>query len=210
MAFSDKKYKTLGDVLLVYPLKHVFIHKFFVQLAPIPPAESLREMVQFTLDNVDYKASEEAICEGLLYPILTAAWKPYTKYFSFWSHKALVYDDFLKGMPDFLFSKRSERSHVIFERPYIAVVEAKLDDFVGGWAQCALEMIAIQKINEDVENPIFGIVTNGDNWEFAKLEKNIFSQYKEKGRIEDLPQIMSILTYILEECKRVYIDNHSG
>ena len=70
-------------------------------------------------------------------------------------------------------------------------------------------MIAIQKINGTTEFPIYGIVTNGDTWEFAKLENDLFTQFKEKGKIDDLPELMGILTYILEECKRIYIDGEN-
>jgi len=60
---------------------------------------------------------------------------------------------------------------IIFESPYIAVIEAKKDDFTNGWAQCSLEMYAIQKINENDKLIICGIVSNGETWEFGKLSE---------------------------------------
>ncbi|MFN0203284.1 MAG: hypothetical protein ACKVTZ_17280 [Bacteroidia bacterium] len=204
MAFSDKKYKELGDVLKAYSLVYTNMHGF--QTAqPFAVSAQFAQEIQFVLDNVVYKTSEEAICENLLYPILKEVWKPYITYFSLWSHKALTYDDQLKGTPDYLISKRSALGYIVFEHPYVAVVEAKLDDFIGGWAQCALEMLAMQKMNHQPELPIFGIVSNGDFWEFGKLEGQHFTQYKEKGKIEALSELMAMLTFLLEECKRVYI-----
>lgn len=208
MAFSDKNFKTIGDVLLLYPINYTQA-KRFEKVILMKVSDTFNDSIQLTLDNVDYKASEQVICEALLYPVLVEAWKPYIPYFAFWSHKALVYDDFLKSLPDFLFSKRSAKGKVVFEQPYIAVVEAKLDDFSGGWAQCALEMIAIQKINNEAQKTIFGIVSNGDRWEFGTLKNDIFTQYQEAGDINDLPKLLGILTYILEECKRIYIDGEN-
>ena len=208
MAFSDKNFKSIGDVLLLYPVKHIIIEGLN-EIIPIPASEHLAKSIRFALKYLNYKASEQAICESILHPILTEVWINYLPYFAFWSHKSLYYDDFLKGMPDFLFSKRSKLSHAIFERPYIAVVEAKLDDFTGGWAQCLLELIAMQKMNNDAEKPIYGIVTNGDFWEFGKLEGNLFTQYEEKISVNNLSHIIGILDYILKECKRIYIDVES-
>ena len=58
--------------------------------------------------------------------------------------------------------------------PFCIAVEAKKDNFEEGWGQCAAEMVAAQKLNKDTEKPIFGIVTKGDKWEFAYLEKDFF------------------------------------
>ena len=208
MAFSDKNFKRLGDVIVAYSLIHQRISGLDkIQFATV--SEYLTNEIQFVLDNADYKISEETICESLLYPILKEIWKAYVNEFTLWSHKSLVYDDTLKGVPDYIFSKRSKHGYIAFENPYIAVVEAKLDDFVGGWVQCALEMIAIQKINMQKEKPIYGIVTNGDFWEFGKLENDLFTQYKEKISISNLPQLMGVLDYILAECKRIYIDGEN-
>jgi hypothetical protein len=55
-------------------------------------------------------------------------------------------------------------------------VGAKKDDFEGGCAQCLLEMYTIQKMNGNPDITVFGIVSNGDNWEFGKLEGNLFTE----------------------------------
>jgi hypothetical protein len=57
----------------------------------------------------------------------------------------------------------------------VAIVEAKNDNIKSGYAQCMAEMIAAQIFNEregkEVEN-IFGVVTNGNQWKFLKLNKD--------------------------------------
>ena len=208
MAFSDKKHKKLSDVLKHYTIQYEKISETpNVEKVNISPY--FMESIQFTLDNIAYKVSEEMICESIIYPILLEVWKPYVQYFSFWSHTALNYDDELKGIPDFLITKRSSLGHIILEQPYVAVVEAKLDDFVGGWAQCTLEMLAIQKMNNETEKPIYGIVSNGDVWQFAKLQKNVFYEYETILTLRPLSTLFGVLTYVLEECKRIYIDGEN-
>ncbi len=44
-------------------------------------------------------------------------------------------------MPDYILAKQSVRGKIIFGKPLLAVVEAKKDDFEGGWAQCLLEIL---------------------------------------------------------------------
>ena len=65
---------------------------------------------------------------------------------------------------------------VIFDKPYFLVVEAKQDKSNGGWGQCLAELVAIQKINNDLEQIIFGIVSNGQVWQFSKLKGDVFTK----------------------------------
>jgi hypothetical protein len=205
MAYSDKKYKKLGDVLKAYKIRYQILDNF-EKIYPFEPSQHLTEAIQFTLKHIAYRISEEIICESILYPVLVEVWKPYVQYFSFWSHTSLNYDEELKGIPDYLITRLSPLGHIVLEQPYIAVVEAKLDDFVGGWAQCALEMIAMQKMNGTPEMPIYGIVSNGDIWQFAKLQQGEFVQYEQEGSIKNLPILMSLVFSLFAECKRIYID----
>ena len=112
MAFSDKKYKRLGDVLKAYTI-HYEITEGVKNKISFTPSVYLIDTIQFALNHLAYKISEEAICELLLTPILLEVWKPYLSYFSFWSHTALTYDDELKGIPDYLFTRLSSLGHII-------------------------------------------------------------------------------------------------
>lgn len=206
MAFSDKKkYKTLGDVLKTFGIQHQLLSNIG-NIQPVTVPQNLKDDIDFAVKNLSYRASEEAICECILFPILKEVWKPFADTLGFWSHKSIEYDKELKGTPDYLITKRSPLGYIVFDQPYIAVVEAKLDDFIGGWAQCCVEMLAMQKINGDAENPIFGIVSNGDVWQFAKLENNTFFAYETIAILNELTELFSTLTFFMEECKRIYGD----
>ena len=55
--------------------------------------------------------------------------------------------------------------------------EASRENFTEAWAQTLAEMYAAQKINEANQFPvetIYGITTNGLQWEFGKLTGNQF------------------------------------
>ena len=87
---------------------------------------------------------------------------------------------------------------------YVAVVEAKMDNFTGGWAQCALEMLAIQKLNNDPELTVFGIVTNGETWQFAKLQHKNFTEFSEIFILRNLNELFSVLTTIFDFYKNYF------
>jgi hypothetical protein len=86
----------------------------------------------------------------------------------------------------------------------VIVLEAKMDDFTSGWAQCALEMLAVQKLNGSPQLPVFGIMTNGDYWEFAQLENDLFVEFSARYSIENLNNIMSALNSIFELYKKYF------
>ena len=200
MAFTQ--FKTLGDVLKQYRIRYAEENFNIIKKVKVP--KSLATDLAFTLKNIAYDVSEPAICENLLYPILKSVWKPYVDTFALWSHKAIEYDNNLTGIPDYLVSKRSDLGKIVFEVPYIAVVEAKKDDFSGGWAQCSAEMYAMQKLNQNMDLTIYGIVSNGETWEIAKLHSDQFTTFKNRYDINDLKELYNALSSIMELCLRQF------
>jgi hypothetical protein len=198
MAFTNQ-FKSLAHVLKHYQLHYQENEFEIIKKATINDA--VRADILFTLKEVAYNVSEASICENLIYPILKDAWKNYADIFSIWSHQSLEYDDELTGIPDYLISKRSAFGKIIFDFPLLAVVEAKKDNFSQGWAQCSLEMIAIQKINQNENLAVYGLVSNGEMWEMAKLEKNIFTFYPQHFIIGVLDDLFNALVSMLELCK---------
>ena len=159
MSFSE--YNSLPAVLKEFSLHYQ--EKALEDYLAIPAPSNLKEEIAFNLTELAYEA---IVCETLIFPVLKAAWKPFTKELMLWSHQAIEFDSKLSGIPDYLFSKQSELGKIVMDKPFVAVVEAKKDDFSGGWGQCAAEMYAASQINDNLEIVIFGIVTNGRFWEF--------------------------------------------
>src|SRR5437868_4199828 len=136
MAFGTLE--TLEEVVRTYQV-HLQQQRF-VQPRPLPVDERFRERLEFLQANAPVSASEEAICEFLIAPVLQEVWLPYSDALMIWSHVSFTADDTLTGFPDYFLARRSPLGPVR-DRPYVLFVEAKKDDFDGGWAQCLAAMI---------------------------------------------------------------------
>jgi hypothetical protein len=198
MAF--KKYKIIDDVLKAYQLS-IKREDFLISLPNVSMPLPLKEELEYLMANYPYKSSEAAIRETILFPILKEVWKVYHNDLMLWANKTISFNKELGGMPDYILSKQSHLGKIVFETPLLAVVEAKKDDFEGGWAQCALEMYTIQKINNREDITVFGIVTNGDNWEFAQLEGTKFTTNKKPFSVFEPDALYAALTLFFEKCK---------
>lgn len=199
MAF--KKYKLIDDVIDKYQL-YFRKENFLVDMPPVRLSDALKADLDYVMNNMPYKVSGAAIRENVLYPILKEVFKKYDDTLMLWANKSISFDKELGGMPDYIVAKQSERGKIIFGKPLLAVVEAKKDDFEGGWAQCLLEMYTIQKINGKPDMPVFGIVTNGDNWEFGKLDNSVFTENESFYTILELDILFAALTTFFEMCKQ--------
>jgi hypothetical protein len=76
------------------------------------------------------------------------------------------------------------------------VVEAKKDNFEAGWGQCLAELIAVQKINQLPEQVVYGIVSNGDYWEFGQLKQSVFTKNIKVYTLQTLDSLMAALNYV--------------
>ncbi len=71
---------------------------------------------------------------------------------------------------------------------------------VGG--QCLSEMVAIQKINDSVkQQSIFGIVSNGQVWQFGKLTDSLFTKEINIYTISDLHKLFAALNFVFKQCE---------
>ncbi len=186
MAFTRKE-KSLDEVLKTWAIRYEDGKLLPQTDFSVSPA-TLSDMA-FIMENLDYKSSESALREYVISPMLLEAWKRYAAEFLIWVERPIKFGKELAGVPDYVISRRSPMGKIFFEHPHIAIVEAKKDDFIGGWAQCVLGMITAQKINGTPAEPIFGIVTNGDVWEFAQLENATFTRFSNSfltSRADDL------------------------
>ncbi|WP_271254300.1 hypothetical protein [Pseudanabaena sp. Chao 1811] len=152
-------------------------------------------MFEGVVDN-----SEFAICENLIYPVLKEVWKHYRSKFLLWSHQSLTYDEKLSGFPEYILARRSPLGKVVFDRPYLMLVEAKQDNFEAAWGQCIAEMIAAQRLNDELDVIVFGVASNGDRWQFGKLEKNIFTRNTTFYSIQEIDKLVAAVNYIFSQC----------
>lgn len=197
MSFSS--YKTIADVLKAFQV--VYSEANFITEIPFQVADYFREDLQIMMQEGVVDHSEFAICENLIYPLLKEVWKLYRSKFILWSHQSLTYDLHLSGFPEYILARRSPLGKVVFDQPYFLLVEAKQDNFEAAWGQCLAEMIAAQRLNQDDRMTIFGITSNGDRWQFGKLEANQFTRNSTFYTIQDLDKLFAAVNYVFQQCE---------
>jgi hypothetical protein len=204
MAFSP--YKTARAVVKDFQI--VYSEAIFVVENPLPInpyfQENLEEMIRDgVVDNSEY-----AICENLIAPVLKEVWRSYKQNFLLWSHKSFRYDDRLCGVPDYILAKRAASQipqglplgKIVLDQPYLMIVEAKQDNFDEGWAQCLAAMVAAQRMN-DKPQVIFGIVSNGEIWEFGKLDTSQFTKNSIIYPLQNLSRLFAAVNDVFHQCQ---------
>jgi hypothetical protein len=179
-------FKELGLVKLI---------EWNLEIKPISPGDFYHERIRRLKDHFDVATSErakelliDAICdEALLNHSQLKMWKA-----------APIQSENLTGIADYVAAPKRR----YLDNPLLCVVEAKKDDFEQGLAQCLVEMKACQESNEQAGNKIdsYGIVTNGDAWQFYKLslEGQVYeSRLYVIGEIED---VLGCLHYVFTQC----------
>ncbi|MGA1265308.1 MAG: hypothetical protein ACO331_15620 [Prochlorothrix sp.] len=198
MAFSA--FKNLGET--VKALQVVYQEDNFLEPLPFPISEYFQEDLQLTLTDGVVDNSEAAICENLVYPVLKEVWKAYRSHLLIWSQQFLQCDEVLSGFPEYIIARRSPLGKVVFDQPYLILVEAKQDNFDAGWGQCLAEMVAADRLNAGESWTIFGLVTNGDRWQFAKLEGQQFVRHRQFYSLQNLEELFAILNRVFQTCEQ--------
>ncbi|MBW4445604.1 MAG: hypothetical protein KME38_01675 [Spirirestis rafaelensis WJT71-NPBG6] len=197
MAFSN--YKIIGEVLKEFQVFYTEAN-FIVETA-FNVSNYFREDLELVMREGVVDNSEFAICENLIYPVLKEVWKQYLNHFILWSHQALTFDNKLSGFPEYILAKKSPLGKVVFDKPYFILVEAKQDNFEAGWAQCLAEMIAAQRLNGELQIIIFGIVSNGERWQFGKLDKEVFTRNATFYSIQEIDKLFAAVNYVFQQCE---------
>jgi len=194
MAFTD--FKSPADVQTAYQITACEEH--FLDIMPKAPSERFLENFKFTTAYFDVFSSEASRCENVIYPLLLEASRHIVSDYSLWSHKSIVADATLSGTPDYIIASRSKLGKNVFGLPLVLVVEAKQNDFTKGWGQCLAELVAAQKLNEQPDYPIYGIVTDGELWQFGKLHETQFTQEVTRSTIDDIEKVFGSIYAVIQ------------
>lgn len=195
MAFSD--FKAVPDVQEKFRITYVADNFLETEETLNPSAQFLSEL-EFSMKYIDVYASEGARCENVIYPILREVYKGYADVYALWVKKPLTYDETLSGTPDYFISTRSELGILTVGTPLIILVEAKKNDFEHGWGQCLAELVAAQKINDDPDTPVYGIVSDGERWQFGKLTGTAFTRHKISFSIDNIPTLFGAINAVFK------------
>ena len=170
----------------------------FVEAEVSKPSAAFLQDFEFTREHIHVFASDASRCETIIFPILKESYKAYADRYALWIRQSIAYDDTLNGTPDYFISTRSELGKTVVGSPLILLVEAKKNDFEQGWGQCLAELVAAQKINDDVDFPVYGIVTDGTLWQFGRLIGDTFTHNRTDFALANLPTLFGAVNSVFE------------
>lgn len=196
MAYSDF---TLTKLRKQFGLEQNKI-KLFDHVSDIQPSAHLIFDIQEGLEMP--KNTEKARSENLVSPILKEIFRRNKKKLTLFPGYGLNVDSDkgLNGNCDCIIAGRADIMELI--NPIICLVEAKNGVIEDGYGQCGAEMYAARLYNEDLGTPIpemFGVVTNGEIWQFLMLEKQTIYFDFETITLDRLPRILGILQNIVDK-----------
>ena len=161
---------------------------------PRLPSDTLQENLR-RLEAFDLQTTEQA--KTLLMDNLFGEIVPNYPQLKVWKAAALETDT-LRGVADYLITPK----RVYIATPLLCVAEAKRDDFEQGRAQCVAEMAAcVWKNRQKNHAPdIFGIVSNGQDWQFYKLTQQSKVHETQIYPMRNLPELLGALDAVIAAC----------
>jgi len=198
MSFSQ--FKSISDVQKAFNIKYE--DGVFISEVEMTVPRTFVDEFEFSKENIDIFSSEASRSELIISPLLREVYKRHSKNFSFWIQKPIAFDEVLSGTPDYIFSKRSALGKTVLETPIVIVVEAKKNDFELGWGQCLAELVAAQKLNDHEARPVYGVVTDGNLWQFGRLKERLFTKNERNYTIDKMQELYGALEYLAELVER--------
>ena len=183
---------TLSEAMQLVPADRLVRWELPVQ--PRPLSDTVRDyLVRLRVfDQENTEAAKLLLIDALLADVV-----PNFPHLKVWKAMPLETDT-LTGVADYLFSP----DFAYLKTPLLCAVEAKRDDFVQGRAQCIAEMVACRWNNQrdGHERSVYGIVSNGQTWQFYKLDEASTIAESLPYTTSDLPRLLGALDYICGLC----------
>lgn len=163
---------------------------------PLPPSDVLIAHLD-RLESFDLKTTEQA--KTLLIDALFGEIVPKYPQLKVWKAAVLDSTD-LTGIADYIVTPK----RAFISTPLLCVAEAKRDDFEQGRAQCVAELVACRWANlrENHQTDVYGIVSNGQGWQFYKLTISDQILETELYTTSELPKLLGLLNYVCSECAK--------
>ena len=194
MGYSN--FKKIKTVVKKFNLD-VQIVNLFPEVEKVEPSAWLVETLRRS--NVMVLTNEKTKSERVISPILVEIAQSYTAHISFFSGEPLNVrpEDDLSGECDFFFALHPPKPYI--DAPIVSLAESKDEDMEWGVAQCAAQMYGAKLYNEMEGKPIpviFGCATDGIEWQFMKLENNVY--YLDNHVFTELTSILGVWHQILQ------------
>ena len=165
----------------------------------IEPSELLKSVIaRATLAPL---STEKAVSERIISPIMTEILVLNTEKVQLFSGEIINADERtgLNGEIDFLFNYRPHSPTP--EVPIFSITESKIGLLHKAWGQAAAQMLGVFIINEKLNHTleiVFGTVTDGNCWQFMKLEDKIVYIDSRVYTLTELPIILGIFQYFID------------
>ncbi len=196
MAFSDFD---LRGALQAFGLTEVRDIDLFADVPHLEPSSFLTVWIDEFAPVAVGVNSEKARSEFIIAPFLAEARRRSPRAINVLPGITLDVDRArgLNGVCDFVIARSAE--YFFLRGPLVAVVEAKREDLVAGFGQCAASMVAIREFNERDGTPVaevFGIVTSGTVWRFLRLRESILAIDRKEYYLPDAAAILGVLVHL--------------
>jgi hypothetical protein len=199
MAYSDF---TLDDIKKKFQLAINERHDLFSHVSSVEPGDSLTSILRDYIPLALAINTEKARSELMIAPLLVELRRLADNEMSLFSGVEFNVDatQGLNGVCDFIVSNDVEQLYIT--APVIMVVEAKNENMKAGLPQCMAAMIAARLFNVRQEQPIeplYGVVTTGNNWRFLRLEQSTVSLDRAEYYIANPGKILGILSSMVPQ-----------
>jgi hypothetical protein len=180
-----------------------------IEILSIEPTPFLKTLLEKNLKKK--LRTEKAKSERIISPILWELEDRNLDRFACYSGYPLNVDAKLglTGFCDFIFSAKTDS--LVIEAPVFCVIEAKNDNLDDGIAQCVAEMYAAALFNQkkkQTKRVIYGVVTFGFEWKFICLENLKATADNKIYYLNQLPQIIGIMQYMMDNSLRDVENNN--
>ena len=194
MPYNDFSLETVSNVLGV----SVGPIDLFEPLEPLPVPGWLREMLDRGMRQV--LLSEKARSEFIVVPVLLACQELGGGALSIYSGQRLDVDPErgLVGECDFILAATPPVPAL--RAPLMTIVEAKRNEVESGVWQCVAQMVGARLFNERAGGPsdrVYGCVTNGEAWQFLRLEGSAAGIDRRRYYIDNVGAILAVFGRIV-------------
>ena len=199
MAYSDFNLRKVASdfSLTLEERKGVFAHTPAIDISATFAAALQENVPLAKAINTEKARSELIVCNVML-----ELRRVFANRISFFSGIEFDVDKSksLNGYCDFIVSLSPEQ--MFLSAPVINIVEAKNDNIISGFGQCCAEMVAALQFNEQEKKPVptvYGAVTSGNVWMFAKLTGQLLTIDLQDYPIDDPGRITGILAAMVRQ-----------
>lgn len=197
MAYRHIKLQELQDKFGIRQEAQVL----FPNLKPIPPSDWLVQTIQKKRRGLRI-TTEKAVSEAIISAVLIEVQERNYKQTTLFSGENLLADKSLglNGEVDFVFVRQPEASEIVV--PVISITEAKLNlSIEKSKSQAIAQMLGAQYFNRKSDAAIqiiHGVVTNGTQWIFMRLNEKVVTVDENEYLINDLASIIGVFQEIID------------